>query len=319
MTGWVRIHRGWRDSDVFGSEGPFSEREAWLWLIENVAWKAMTRTNGKGERVRIERGQIHLSLRQLEKVWGWGKNKIARFLQRLENHGMISGTASGQSGHIVTLCNYTKYQDERDSRDGLDGTASGQSRDTQEEGKEGEEQNIPSEAKASSGVDPCPEVVSSWNLMAASCGLSPISKLTAKRRTACQARLRDYGREAILSAIEKVPRSGFLTGTNDRSWRADFDFLLKPDTITRILEGKYDGRTPGTERPMDLKPGGIQQSIDEVRAILGTGGGGHGVAPEGRTSIPRGHSDRIGALPAPDCPGWDDERGSPRMAARGYS
>jgi DNA replication protein DnaD len=127
-SGWFQLHRGWRDSDVFGSEGPFSEREAWLWLIENAAWKPMTRTNAKGERIRIERGQMHLSLRQLEKVWGWGKNKVSRFLQRLEDYEMISGTASGQSGHIVTLCNYDVYQEDRDSRDSQTGTASGHTR-----------------------------------------------------------------------------------------------------------------------------------------------------------------------------------------------
>jgi len=138
MSGYVRLYRGWRDCDVFADE-PMSEREAWLWLIEHAAWKPVTRSNAKGERVRIDRGQLHVSLRALEKVFGWGKNKVARYLERLSDHEMI-GTAMGQSGTVLTILNYSKYQDERDSRDTETGTASGQSRDTHKEGKEGKEE-----------------------------------------------------------------------------------------------------------------------------------------------------------------------------------
>lgn len=141
MSGYIRLYRGWRDCDAFGDE-PMSEREAWLWLIEHAAWKPMTRSTLKGERIRIDRGQMHVSLRALEKVFGWGKNKVARFLRRLEDCEMI-GTASGQSGTILTILNYAKYQDDRDGRDTETGTASGRSRDTQEEGKEGKEEKTP--------------------------------------------------------------------------------------------------------------------------------------------------------------------------------
>jgi len=141
LSGYVRLYRGWRDCDVFADE-PMSEREAWLWLIEHAAWKPIVRTNAKGERVKIDRGQLHVSLRALEKVFGWGKNKVARYLQRLEDHEMI-GTATGQSGTILTVLNYSKYQDDRDSRDTETGTATGQSRDTHKEGKEGKEESKP--------------------------------------------------------------------------------------------------------------------------------------------------------------------------------
>lgn len=141
VSGYIRLYRGWRDCDAFGDE-PMSEREAWLWLIEHAAWKPTTRSNAKGERVRIDRGQLHVSLRSLEKVFGWGKNKVARFIQRLVDCDML-GTASGQSGTLLTVLNYAKYQDDRDSRDTETGTASGQSRDTQEEGKEGKEERKP--------------------------------------------------------------------------------------------------------------------------------------------------------------------------------
>lgn len=135
MSGWIVLARGWRDDEVFDDCGPVSEREAWLWLIEKAAWKTCYRRNSKGERITVERGQFHTSLRNLSTAFGWGKNKVARYLEKLVDHGLI-GTVAGQSGCMITICNYGKYQDKRDSKEGDGGTVAGQSRDTQEQRKQ---------------------------------------------------------------------------------------------------------------------------------------------------------------------------------------
>lgn len=149
MSGWIRLHRGWRDSEFFAPyrDQPFSEREAWLWLIESAAWKDTQRRNAKGEIVHVKRGQLHTSLRALETAWQWNKNSIDRFLKRLSAHEMIV-LETGQSGCLVTLVNYGFYQAdaplEGQSWDSC-GTAAGQPRDTQEESikrdKKGKEKN----------------------------------------------------------------------------------------------------------------------------------------------------------------------------------
>ena len=134
MSGWIRLHRGWRDCEAFADE-PMSEREAWVWLIETAAWKPLVRISSKGERINVERGQLHTSLRALGTCFSWGKNKVSRFIDRLEKEKMI-GTVAGQSGLLITICNYAKYQDVDADNEKAGGTATGQSRDTQEEGKE---------------------------------------------------------------------------------------------------------------------------------------------------------------------------------------
>ena len=90
----------------------------------------------------------------------------------------------------------------------------------------------------------CETVIVAWNTMASASGLSICTKMTGKRRQACQARIRDDGMKAIRSAIERVPKSSFLLGENG-SWAANIDFLLRPDSVTKILEGKYDNRGNG--------------------------------------------------------------------------
>ena len=80
--------------------------------------------------------------------------------------------------------------------------------------------------------------------MAASHDLPKVANLTIKRRKACRARLRDDGLAAIQAAIQRIPTIPFLLGENERGWSAHFDFLIKPDTVTSIIEGKYDGKQP---------------------------------------------------------------------------
>ena len=41
----------------------------------------------------------------------------------------------------------------------------------------------------------------------------------------------------IIKRLSELP---FCLGTNDRAWVADFEFLVRPDSHAKILEGKYD-------------------------------------------------------------------------------
>lgn len=41
----------------------------------------------------------------------------------------------------------------------------------------------------------------------------------------------------VIRKLEHIP---FCLGHNDRAWVADFEFLVRPDTHAKILEGKYD-------------------------------------------------------------------------------
>lgn len=139
MAGYIKLHRGWRDSDIFARAGPFCQRAAWVWLLENAAWKECRRRDAHGNILTVERGQLHTSTRALGEVWGWSKNKADRFLRDLEKCQMVD-RKTDQHGALITICNYEKYQGEWDSLGPQNGTVSDQSRTTQEEGKEDKEE-----------------------------------------------------------------------------------------------------------------------------------------------------------------------------------
>ncbi len=102
------MYRGWMDNPVF-KDAPYSEREAWVWLVENAAFKE-TRTEIKGNDVTLSRGQLSYGLRYLEKAWKWDLSKVRRFLKRLEKRHMID-TENDTGQNIITICNYNEYQD----------------------------------------------------------------------------------------------------------------------------------------------------------------------------------------------------------------
>lgn len=138
MSGYIRLYRGWRDCDAFKS-APFSEHEAWLWLIENTAWKDCQRRVGKGHIADVRRGQIHVSRASLASAWSWTEKRVRGFLDRLEKCAML-GQTSDTNGSILTICNYEKYQAEGQNEGQPKGQIRAKSGPTQEEGKKGKEE-----------------------------------------------------------------------------------------------------------------------------------------------------------------------------------
>lgn len=161
MSGYIRLYRGWRDCDAFCDER-LSEREAWLWLLENAAYRPAKRRNGKGEIITIERGQIHVSDRSLASAWDWDKKHVRRFLDRLSDCGMVAQSRD-QSGTILSIVNYEKYQSPANDTGTGQGTSEGpaedQPRTTHKEGKEGKEE--PNGSKA--GVTRASRIPDDWH------------------------------------------------------------------------------------------------------------------------------------------------------------
>lgn len=66
-------------------------------------------------------------------------------------------------------------------------------------------------------------------------------KPTSKRWTWARCRLREHPEiDYWRSVVERIAKSSFCRGQNDRGWRADFDFLVRAETHLKVGEGKYD-------------------------------------------------------------------------------
>lgn len=130
-----------------------------------------------------------------------------------------------------------------------------------------EETDVSSDARGDPAQQECGEVVDHWNTVAVSAGRPAIRKLSEKRRKACKARLRDEGLDAIKRAIDRIPKSAFLRGDVGDWNGADIDFLLRPDSVTKILEGKYDDRN--RSQPTSDTRDGYIRALDRELGIDG--------------------------------------------------
>lgn len=72
-----------------------------------------------------------------------------------------------------------------------------------------------------------------------------VQKLTDKRNKAIDNFLKEFTKEQFEQICEIANKSDFLTGKNDRHWKADFDFLMRIDKATNVLEGKYNNNQKG--------------------------------------------------------------------------
>lgn len=72
--------------------------------------------------------------------------------------------------------------------------------------------------------------------------LPSVKKITSQRKSAINARVKDYGLNKIGEVFQTVSRNEFLNGNNDRGWTADFDWVMNPNNFIKILEGKYNGK-----------------------------------------------------------------------------
>lgn len=94
------------------------------------------------------------------------------------------------------------------------------------------------------------EVVSKFNSICIS--LPKVSKLTDNREKTIKARLKEYSMQDIIKVFEKTEQSDFLKGKNG-TFKASFDWLMKPANFIKVLEGNYDNRADG-QYFTNLKP-----------------------------------------------------------------
>ena len=128
-------------------------------------------------------------------------------------------------------------------------------------GREGRERAVP--------ACPAQEITDTFN---STFGMK--CQLTNKRRGQLRTRWQDeWWRDNWRTALERAGPSRFLNGDNDRGWKIDLEFFLKPDTVAKILEGKYDNRTGtnGTTRRLSAAEQREQANADAFAAVFGTG------------------------------------------------
>ncbi len=140
MAGFLKVYRDLANHPIWLGE-KFTRGQAWMDLIFRAAFKSSF-FHVRGNKVTVERGQCAMSQLTMAERWKWSRKKVKKFLNDLESEQMIT-QQTGQLTTVVTICNYSKYQDRRlaegttegTTDDAPEGTAEDQQRVHIKEGK----------------------------------------------------------------------------------------------------------------------------------------------------------------------------------------
>ena len=110
--GYILLARQLLRHSRFKPRGPFTQFEAWYWLIESAAFapcEVPIMTGTRREIITLQPGQLSHSIRFLSAAWRWSPNRVQRFLRDLAMDGSVD-THTDTAQTLITLCNWGKYQ-----------------------------------------------------------------------------------------------------------------------------------------------------------------------------------------------------------------
>lgn len=243
--GFIILHRAAFEHPLLKDGDRF---RAFLWMCASACWKP-TRFDLGGKTVTLERGQLCVSRSQLAKEWGWSESAVERFLTRLKTEQMIE-RETGQGKSIITICNYEKYQDISDQAGQQTGQRSDSHRTAKEPynhlTKEKEGESPPPDTPKINEVD---ALVATWNEICDIANLRRCVSVDDTRRRKAALRIKELGLEEMQECCARAGLSKFLTGHNDRNYRAGIEVILEPSKLTKLREGMYDDDAPRSRPP----------------------------------------------------------------------
>lgn len=69
--------------------------------------------------------------------------------------------------------------------------------------------------------------------------MSKVQVLNQARKGYINARISEFGIEKVTQVLRMAGDSDFLNGINDRAWKADFEWIMRPENFVKVMEGKY--------------------------------------------------------------------------------
>lgn len=106
------------------------------------------------------------------------------------------------------------------------------------------------------------ELFDNWNALR---GVKHSLLVSDKRRQILKRRFNDlFFCEHWKEAMNKVQASSFCCGENDRNWTAGIEWFMQPDTVLKIMEGRYDNSTNRAKSRENPRNAGLATNATEV-------------------------------------------------------
>tara|TARA_R110000772_G_scaffold25515_2_gene66465 strand:+ start:1321 stop:2187 length:867 start_codon:yes stop_codon:yes gene_type:complete len=269
MSGFIKLHRKIRKHPLFKKNKP--AMLFFIQLLMDAAWRD-TVQDWRGNPIDVSRGDLMMSVREMAETYDLSAQNVRTLLNTLKSHKIVkSNTLANKAPLLITICNYSEYQSDQQSANeaaNKELTKSQQTKEEEEERKKKEKKDrganapslldLPDEQpqpeKSKPDRMPILESFESYQALALRCGLPQARNLSPALRKSIGARLREYQPKGWDDCLAMIERSGFLCGQNDRDFRVNLPWMLKPANFEKIISGTYgNGRdaTPGSSISTD--------------------------------------------------------------------
>lgn len=118
--GYIKVYRDIRDHWIWENSDYF---KAWIDLIM-MAQHEDRELLFNNEILKIPKGSFVTSVRRLADRWSWDKDRVLKFLRKLQASGMIDRKADRHKT-VITLIKYGFYQSSGSTKQTPSGTPSG--------------------------------------------------------------------------------------------------------------------------------------------------------------------------------------------------
>lgn len=218
-------------------------KDLFLHMLIKANWK-----EGKFQGTTVPRGSFVSSINRLHEETGLTEREVRTAISHLKTTGEVTSKTTNKFT-VFTVLNYDLYQ-ASDKQADNQVTSERQADDKQtttieerkkkkKERKEEDNNTVSRDTVRSTEVQ---QVIDAWNSLP---GLSRIKKIVSgtQRHGWLKARIRDYGLDEVLRAVENVRNSPFLLGQSKKGWTITFDWFVRPNNFPKILDGDYNDKS----------------------------------------------------------------------------
>lgn len=237
---YIKINRSILDWEWYKDQ---NTKDLFLHMLIKANWK-----EGKFQGTTVPRGSFISSISKLSTEINLSERQIRTAISHLKATGEVTSRTTNKFT-VFTVLNYDLYQandkqndsqatSERQADDKQPTTIEEVKKEIREEEKKEKDNTVFDNTVRSTDVQ---QVIDAWNSLP---GLSRIKKIVSgtQRHGWLKARIRDYGLDEVLRAIENVRNSSFLLGQTKECFILTFDWFLRPNNFPKILDGNYNNK-----------------------------------------------------------------------------
>lgn len=214
--GWIKLHRKLLDNPVTMKDT--DHLAVWIYLLLNASHNEHSALF-KGEKIILKPGQLITGRKSIALALHIDESKVERILKSLKSEQQIEQQTSSKN-RLISITNWEFYQQS----------------EQQSEQQVNTNKNIKNDKNERKDI--CQNILDLFNKIC--CSFGRVKNITKSRVEIIDNSLKTYSLDDFKKVFEKAEQSDFLKGNNNRNWSANFDWLIKEDNMTKVLEGKYD-------------------------------------------------------------------------------